>query len=167
MSRQTTDSRAVRITLVALALGFMALVLVLPLAAVFTEALRKGWGAYWEALKEPDAWAAIRLTLITAAVAVPLNLIFGVIDVVWICYAELIMVGMYAIWWLHTQQGWSLWLAMPTCVLFVGALGAALAAARRLPLLDKDLILEQLFDTLGVGDAAHRSRLLRNKPEDG
>ena len=78
MSRQTTESRAVRITLVALALGFMALFLVLPLAAVFTEALRKGWGAYWEALKEPDAWAAIRLTLITAAVAVPLNLIFGV-----------------------------------------------------------------------------------------
>lgn len=78
MSIQTTESRAVRITLVALALGFMALFLVLPLAAVFTEALRKGWGAYLEALKEPDAWAAIRLTLITAAVAVPLNLIFGV-----------------------------------------------------------------------------------------
>ncbi len=78
MRRQTTESRAVRITLVALALGFMALFLVLPLAAVFTEALRKGWGAYWEALKEPDAWSAIRLTLITAAVAVPLNLIFGV-----------------------------------------------------------------------------------------
>ncbi len=78
MSIKTTESRAVRITLVALALGFMALFLVLPLAAVFTEALRKGWGAYLEALKEPDAWAAIRLTLITAAIAVPLNLIFGV-----------------------------------------------------------------------------------------
>ncbi len=78
MSIKTTESRAVRITLVALALGFMALFLVLPLAAVFTEALRKGWGAYLEALKEPDAWAAIRLTLITAAIAVPLNLVFGV-----------------------------------------------------------------------------------------
>lgn len=78
MSIKTTESRAVRITLVALALGFMALFLVLPLAAVFTEALRKGLDAYLEALKEPDAWAAIRLTLITAAVAVPLNLIFGV-----------------------------------------------------------------------------------------
>jgi sulfate transport system permease protein len=54
------------------------LFLVLPLAAVFTEALRKGLGAYLEALKEPDAWAAIRLTLITAAIAVPLNLVFGV-----------------------------------------------------------------------------------------
>ncbi len=78
MSIKTTESRAVRITLVALALGFMALFLVLPLAAVFTEALRKGWGAYLEALKEPDAWAAIRLTLITAAISVPLNLVFGV-----------------------------------------------------------------------------------------
>jgi sulfate transport system permease protein len=67
----------VRYTLIAIALGFMFLFLVLPLAAVFTEALRKGWEAYWEALKEPDAWAAIRLTLITAAIAVPLNLVFG------------------------------------------------------------------------------------------
>jgi sulfate transport system permease protein len=56
----------------------MFLFLVLPLAAVFTEALRKGLGAFLEALKEPDAWSAIRLTLITAAIAVPLNLVFGV-----------------------------------------------------------------------------------------
>jgi sulfate/thiosulfate transport system permease protein len=56
----------------------MFLFLVLPLAAVFTEALRKGLDAYLEALKEPDAWSAIRLTLITAAVAVPMNLVFGV-----------------------------------------------------------------------------------------
>jgi sulfate transport system permease protein len=48
------------------------------LAAVFTEALRKGLGAYFEALHEPDAWSAIRLTLLTAAIAVPLNLVFGV-----------------------------------------------------------------------------------------
>ncbi len=78
MSIRTTESRPVRVLLIALALGFMALFLVMPLAAVFTEALRKGWDAYWEALKEPDAWSAIRLTLITAAVAVPLNLVFGV-----------------------------------------------------------------------------------------
>ena len=52
--------------------------MVLPLAAVFTEALRKGLDAYLESLKEPDAWSAIRLTLITAAIAVPLNLVFGV-----------------------------------------------------------------------------------------
>jgi sulfate transport system permease protein len=74
----TTEPAWVRNTLVGLALVFLLLFLVLPLAAVFTEALRKGLGAYVEALKEPDAWAAIRLTLITAAIAVPLNLVFGV-----------------------------------------------------------------------------------------
>jgi sulfate transport system permease protein len=68
----------VRWTLIGIALGFIFLFLVLPLAAVFTEALRKGVGAYLEALKEPDAWTAIRLTLLTAAIAVPLNLVFGV-----------------------------------------------------------------------------------------
>lgn len=74
----TTEPAWVRTTLISIALVFMFLFLVLPLAAVFTEALRKGWDAYWEALKEPDAWAAIRLTLLTAAIAVPLNLVFGV-----------------------------------------------------------------------------------------
>ncbi|MBK8667554.1 MAG: sulfate ABC transporter permease subunit CysW [Burkholderiales bacterium] len=75
---RTTESPAVRWLLTALALGFMALFLVLPLVAVFVEALRGGWSAYWAALQEPDAWAAIRLTLLTAAIAVPLNLVFGV-----------------------------------------------------------------------------------------
>lgn len=74
----TTEAPWVRRTLIAIALVFLFLFLVLPLAAVFTEALRKGLGAYVEALKEPDAWSAIRLTLITAAIAVPLNLVFGV-----------------------------------------------------------------------------------------
>jgi sulfate transport system permease protein len=74
----TTEARWIRYSLIGLALTFMFLFLVLPLAAVFTEALRKGLDAYLEALKEPDAWSAIRLTLITAAIAVPLNLVFGV-----------------------------------------------------------------------------------------
>ncbi len=74
----TTEAPWVRRTLIGVALLFLALFLLLPLAAVFTEALRKGLDAYLEALKEPDAWAAIRLTLITAAIAVPLNLVFGV-----------------------------------------------------------------------------------------
>lgn len=74
----TTESPLVRYALTGLALAFMALFLLLPLAAVFTEALRNGWGAYLEALKDPDAWSAIRLTLLTALVAVPLNLIFGI-----------------------------------------------------------------------------------------
>ncbi|MES2687112.1 MAG: sulfate ABC transporter permease subunit CysW [Pseudomonadota bacterium] len=74
----TTEAPWVRYTLIALALVFVLLFLVLPLAAVFTEALRKGFDAYWAALKEPDAWSAIKLTLIAAAIAVPLNLVFGV-----------------------------------------------------------------------------------------
>ena len=74
----TTEAPWVRYTLISIALVFLLLFLVLPLAAVFTEALRKGLGAYLEGLKEPDAWAAIRLTLLIAAIAVPLNLVFGV-----------------------------------------------------------------------------------------
>jgi sulfate transport system permease protein len=74
----TTEAAWVRYTLIGVALTFMALFLVLPLAAVFAEALRKGFGAYLEALQEPDAWSAMRLTLLTAAIAVPLNLVFGV-----------------------------------------------------------------------------------------
>jgi sulfate transport system permease protein len=73
-----TESPAVRWLLTGTALAFLLLFLVLPLAAVFTEALRKGFDAYFDALKEPDAWSAIRLTLITAAIAVPLNLVFGI-----------------------------------------------------------------------------------------
>ena len=74
----TTEAAWVRYTLIGVALTFMALFLVLPLAAVFAEALRKGFGAYFDALQEPDAWSAMRLTLLTAAIAVPLNLVFGV-----------------------------------------------------------------------------------------
>jgi len=74
----TTESPWIQAALIAVALVFIILFLVLPLAAVFAEALRKGLGVYWHALMEPDAWAAIRLTLLTAAVAVPLNLVFGV-----------------------------------------------------------------------------------------
>ena len=74
----TTEAPWVRYTLIGAALTFVILFLILPLAAVFTEALRKGFGAYLAALKEPDAWSAIKLTLITAAIAVPLNLVFGV-----------------------------------------------------------------------------------------
>jgi sulfate transport system permease protein len=74
----TTEPAWVRYTLIGVALTFIFLFLVLPLAAVFTEALRKGSDALIEALKEPDAWSAIRLTLWVAAITVPLNLVFGV-----------------------------------------------------------------------------------------
>ena len=78
VSSGTTEATWVRYTLITIALIFVVLFLILPLAAVFTEALRKGFGAYLAALKEPDAWSAIKLTLITAVIAVPLNLVFGV-----------------------------------------------------------------------------------------
>ncbi len=73
-----TESLPTRITLIALALAFLALFLILPVIAVFVEAFRKGAGEYLAALVEPDAWAAIRLTLMVAAIAVPLNLVFGI-----------------------------------------------------------------------------------------
>src|SRR3546814_6494250 len=57
---------------------FLGLFLFVPLFAVFAEAFRKGWDSYIAAIVEPDALAAIRLTLLTAAIAVPLNLVFGV-----------------------------------------------------------------------------------------
>ena len=74
----TLEPRWVRWLLTALALGFLTLFLFVPLAAVFAEALKKGWDVYLTAVSEPDALAAIRLTLLTAAIAVPLNLVFGV-----------------------------------------------------------------------------------------
>jgi len=67
----------VRWLLIALTLGFIGLFLVLPLTAVFVEALRQGIGAYVDAVVEADALAAIRLTVTVAAIAVPLNLVFG------------------------------------------------------------------------------------------
>ena len=57
---------------------FLGLFVALPIASVFVEALRKGLGAYFEAIKDPETRAAIRLTLITAAISVPLNVVFGV-----------------------------------------------------------------------------------------
>jgi sulfate transport system permease protein len=76
--RATTESPLAKGVLIALALGFLALFLVLPLIAVFIEAFRKGAGEFLFALNEPDTLAAIRLTLTVAAIAVPLNLVFGV-----------------------------------------------------------------------------------------
>ncbi|WP_423738569.1 sulfate ABC transporter permease subunit CysW [Chelativorans petroleitrophicus] len=74
----TSETRGVRIVLIAIAVLFLALFLLLPLAAVFMEAFRGGIQAYFAAITEPDALAAIRLTLTVAAIAVPCNLIFGV-----------------------------------------------------------------------------------------
>ena len=76
--RAQTEPAAVRWLLIAIALVFLALFLLLPLAAVFSQAFEKGLMVYLEALKEPDTLSSIKLTLITAAVTVPLNLFFGV-----------------------------------------------------------------------------------------
>ncbi len=68
----------VRWLLTGVALAFLALFLFVPLAALFAQAFEKGAGAYFAAIREPDALTAIKLTLVTAAISVPLNLVFGV-----------------------------------------------------------------------------------------
>lgn len=73
----TTESWQVRTILIGVAVAFLVLFLLLPLAAVFVEAFRVGATAYFDAISEPDALAAIRLTLLVAAIAVPANLVFG------------------------------------------------------------------------------------------
>jgi sulfate transport system permease protein len=73
-----TEPAWLKITLIAIALAFSLLFLLIPLAVVFTEAFKKGWQTYLLAISDPDALSAIRLTLMTAAIAVPANLIFGV-----------------------------------------------------------------------------------------
>ncbi|HKR90848.1 sulfate ABC transporter permease subunit CysW [Novosphingobium sp.] len=79
MSRtaSTTEHRVTQTVLIVAALAFLAFFLVLPLVAVFTEALSRGFVAFAEAIVQPDAWAAIKLTLLVAGISVPLNVVFG------------------------------------------------------------------------------------------
>src|SRR5687768_10219362 len=77
-TRPIEEAAWVRWSLTGLALAFLTLFLFVPLISVFYEALRKGWDVYIAAISEPDAVSAIQLTLTAAAIAVPLNLIFGV-----------------------------------------------------------------------------------------
>lgn len=84
-----------------------------------------------------------------ALLALGLNLVFGVIDVVWICYAELIMVGMYTIWWLHAEQGVPLGLAFGCGIVLVAMLGALLHHFIVRPVLTAEPI-NQLLVTGGV-----------------
>ena len=72
-----SEPRWVRASLIAIALAFLVLFLLVPLAAVFTEALSQGLGAYFDAIADPAARSAIRLTLLAAAISVPANLLFG------------------------------------------------------------------------------------------
>ena len=80
MKRQdpTAPPAAAKWLLVAVALLFLLLNLALPLVAVFGEAFAKGWGAYRDAILEPDALAAMRLTLLAAGIAVPVNVVVGI-----------------------------------------------------------------------------------------
>jgi sulfate/thiosulfate transport system permease protein len=78
VAEATTESALVRWILIGFALLFLVLFLFVPLAVVFSSALAKGVGAYFASFREPDALAAIRLTLLAAGIAVPLNLVFGV-----------------------------------------------------------------------------------------
>ncbi|QQR41094.1 sulfate ABC transporter permease subunit CysW [Devosia rhizoryzae] len=77
-SSPTSEPIAVRWALILVGLAFMALFIVLPMVAVFSEAFRQGFGPFWQSLQQPDAQSAIRLTLLVAAIAVPLNVIFGI-----------------------------------------------------------------------------------------
>ncbi len=76
--RATTEPPVVAVGLIVVSVLFLALFLVVPLVSVFVQAFAKGIGVYWASVTEPDARAAIRLTLLTAAIAVPLNTVFGV-----------------------------------------------------------------------------------------
>ncbi|MCK6407689.1 MAG: sulfate ABC transporter permease subunit CysW [Thauera sp.] len=74
----TRETPLVKWLILGTALTFFAVFLLMPLIAVFVEALRKGWETYLSALIDPDALSALRLTLLAAAIALPLNLVFGV-----------------------------------------------------------------------------------------
>ena len=74
----STSGKIIRWLLIAITLAFLALFLVTPLVAVFAQALDKGWAGYWEAIRNRETLSAIRLTLIAAAFAVPLNTLFGI-----------------------------------------------------------------------------------------
>ncbi|WP_338532851.1 sulfate ABC transporter permease subunit CysW [Paenibacillus peoriae] len=77
-NRVATEAAWVKWTLIGAAFLALLWVLVLPLIVVLTEALKQGWGVYVEALRDPDAMSALRLTLLVAAITVPLNTVFGV-----------------------------------------------------------------------------------------
>jgi sulfate transport system permease protein len=72
------EPRLLKFLLIAVAVAFLALMLVVPLVSVFVEAFRQGWALYIASLTEPEAVSAIKLTLLTAAIVLPINVIFGV-----------------------------------------------------------------------------------------
>ena len=75
--RPAGSAALARLLLIVLALGFLTLFVALPLIVVFVQSLAKGFGAYLAAISNPMAWSAIKLTLLVALIAVPLNVVFG------------------------------------------------------------------------------------------
>jgi len=75
--RGTEESPFAKWTLISIAMAFCLVFLLLPLVNVFAQAFAKGWAGYWKAITEPEAWAAMKLTLLIAVVSVPLNVVFG------------------------------------------------------------------------------------------
>src|SRR3979411_1733904 len=74
-----TEPRPIRLAIIAIAVLFLPVFVVLPLVVVFAQAFSKGVGAYFSALSDPEALSAIRLTLCVAAISVSLNLVFGLV----------------------------------------------------------------------------------------
>jgi sulfate/thiosulfate transport system permease protein len=75
--KATTEAAPIRWLLIGLTLLWLVLIIFLPLVAVFTSAFTKGWDVFVDALRQPDAWASIKLTLLTAVIVVPINSVFG------------------------------------------------------------------------------------------
>jgi sulfate transport system permease protein len=75
--RGTEESPLAKWTLIGIAMVFCLVFLLLPLVNVFAQAFAKGWSGYWQAISHPDAWSAMKLTLLVAAISVPLNVFFG------------------------------------------------------------------------------------------
>lgn len=75
--RGTEESPLAKWTLISVAMIFCVVFLLLPLVNVFAQALSKGWEGYWKAITQPDAWSAMKLTMLIAVISVPLNVIFG------------------------------------------------------------------------------------------
>ena len=89
--RATRDPWWVKWSIITIGVAFLLFFLLLPLTAIFTEALRKGFAAYFKSFEDPIAWSAIKLTLMVAAIAVPLNLAFGLVAS-W-CIAKFTFIG--------------------------------------------------------------------------
>ncbi len=121
--KQQSESPVVRAVLILLAMLVVLMLLVLPLVVVFYEGLRAGWHAYWEQIADPRTWHSIKLSLVTAAFAVPLNTVFGIaaawcvtrfrfpgksvlVTLIDIPFAVSPVIAGLSIWLLFGAQGW-------------------------------------------------------------